>query len=124
MSVSLIASLLLLQSMPGIVQQRTPELDAANDCLIAKTNEWLQKHDWHPADAERWRWATKIVEKCASEVEASALSISEPGNPVMQIYRSGAEIRITNHQLRKAEALYYVDGIIRDRFPPKAENSE
>ncbi len=116
---SVIAALLLLQQTAPAVdlaQPRTPELDAANDCLVLKTAEWLKEYDWRPTQDERWRWTTRIVERCDAEVKASVLPTSDPQSPARRLSNQTPSTTLTNSQLRRSEALYYVDGMIRDHF--------
>jgi hypothetical protein len=124
--VKLLAAILLsLQALPAIdlAQARNSKLDAANDCLVAKTDAWLSEYDWHPEEAERWRWATAIIDQCAEEIRASAPPLSDPGSPLRKLADHGALMSgpISNAELRRTEALYYIDGMIRAHFEGKAK---
>ena len=116
---NVIAVLLLLQQTAPAVdlaQPRSPELDAANDCLVLKTGEWLKEYDWRPTQDERWRWATRIVEQCDTELKASVLPTRDPQSPARKLAKQTPATTLTNGQLRRTEALYYVDGMIRSHF--------
>lgn len=122
----LLATILLSQqALPAIdlAQERNFELDVANDCLVAKTDGWLGEYDWQPEEGERWRWATAIVNQCAEQLRASTPPLSEPGSPVRKLADrgAGASVSISNYELRRTEALYYVDGMIRAHFEGKAQ---
>lgn len=121
----LAAILLSQQALPVIdlTQERNPDLDAANDCLVAKTDAWLSEYGWQPQEGERWQWATAIVDQCAEELRASTPPLSDPGSPVRKLAArgAGASVSISNYELRRTEALYYVDGIIRAHFEGKAK---
>ena len=113
---SVFAALLLLQqTAPGIdlAQPRTPKLDMANDCLVLQTREWLKEYDWRPTQDERWRWATRIVDRCDAELKASILPTGDPESPARKLFSQTPTTTLTNGQLRRTEALYYVDGMIR-----------
>ena len=121
----LAAILLSQQALPAIdvAQERNPYLDAANDCLVAKTDAWLSEYGWQPEEGERWQWATAIVDQCAEELRASTPPLGDPDSPVRKLADSGALMSgpISTVELRRTEALYYVDGIIRAHFEGKAQ---
>ncbi len=118
---SLIVGLFLIQSATtiGTVPVRNAELDGANDCLVAGTQEWLTEFDWNPEADERWRWALKIVDKCEDKIEAAA---DTKGAVYWSSDVGGAGI--TSRQMLRSEALYYVDGMIRAHFEPQPEQQQ
>lgn len=120
---SLLASLLLLQAAPVVDQapQRNPELDAANDCLVAGTRQWLEDKSGVPDDKERWRWAQVIVGRCEEKVAASVATPASDDEMSSVIRREGGISSISRYDLRRSEALYYVDGMIRAHFEKDAE---
>ncbi len=118
MSLSLFASLLLLQAAPfaGTVPVRNAELDAAHSCVTLATSAWLKEYDWRPEDDERWRWTLKIVGQCEKEIEATAFS---EGSVV--ILGNYAHSGVSKRNMLRAEANYYVDRLIREQFGEKAK---
>ena len=50
-------------------------LHAANDCLIAKTRQWLEDKSVSPEASLRWEWAQVIVQRCDKELTASVAEV-------------------------------------------------
>ncbi|MEO0699902.1 MAG: hypothetical protein AAFY81_09345 [Pseudomonadota bacterium] len=114
---SLLATSLLLASAPVVGTVPTPnaELDAAHTCLAAGAKAWLKEFSWQPETDERWRWATRIVEGCESEVQAAADSpeaMALQPNPTSIVGSGG----VSKRTALRSEALYYVDRLIREHF--------
>lgn len=114
---SLFATLLVLGSAPVVGTVPTPnaQLDAAHACLASGTKAWLKEFDWRPESDERWRWATRIVEECESEVEAAADSpeaLALQPNPTSIVGSGG----VSKRAALRSEALYFVDRLIREHF--------
>ena len=111
---SLIASLLLSSTsgVVGTVSNRNAELDAAHACLAATTEALLAEGRPEPSKDDRWVWALDIVTGCETEIYAAADS---PDAKVV-LYPDVAVGGISKRHMLRAEATYYVDGIIREHF--------
>ncbi|MEO0462527.1 MAG: hypothetical protein AAF127_05315 [Pseudomonadota bacterium] len=120
---SLLIGLLLVQAAPvqESAPERSPELDAANDCLVAGARQSLEDKSIAPDAKESWRWAQVIVERCKPEIDASVPARPSENGLVMSLLRQGATVNISRYDLRRSEALYYVDGMIRAHFEKGAE---
>ena len=112
---SFLVALLAVQAA-GAVPERSPELDAANDCLVENTHQWLADRTITPEAEERWRWAGVVVARCEKELAASVPSKSSQDDVLSNLRREGAPISFSRQDLIRAEALYYVDGMIRAHF--------
>lgn len=114
---SVFVSLVLMTQAVGAVPQRSPELDAANDCLVAKTRQWLDDKNTAPEADKRWRWASIVVGRCEVKLEASLAAAPAKDEVGDELRKQGAVISgVSRKQMLRSEALYYVDGMIRDHF--------
>ncbi|MEM9309921.1 MAG: hypothetical protein AAGA34_00620 [Pseudomonadota bacterium] len=116
---------LLLMSAPAtaaadIGSQPTPELARAHDCLVKTTRQWLTAHDWAPESRQRWSWATQIVDECREEVRASTKGFYDEGGTANRLVERGAVMAISAADMRRSEALYFVDRLIQDHFEPQS----
>ena len=120
---AIVGLLILLQAAPAqpVVTERSPELDAANDCLVAETRQLLGDQTSAPAEDQRWRLAQIIVERCKNEIAASVPAQPSENDLTMALWRQGATVNISRADLRRTEALYYVDGMIRAHFEEDAQ---
>ncbi|MEP0189321.1 MAG: hypothetical protein ABJP70_03420 [Erythrobacter sp.] len=118
---SVFIGLVLMTQAVGAVPQRSPELDAANDCLVANTQRWLDDKNAAPDADKRWRWASIVVGRCEAKLEASLAAAPAKDEVGDELRKQGAIINgVSRKQMLRSEALYYVDSMIRDHF----ENSE
>ena len=115
---SLIAALFLAPSgVVGTVPVRNIELDAAHACLKAGAERLLSEGRSEPTKETRWNWALTIADGCKDEINAAA----DSKEAVVVRYPDTSFGGITKRHMLRSEALYFVDGMIRDHFESKAK---
>lgn len=107
---------LTLQSVAA-VPARSPELDAANDCLVGQTQQWLSDKQAAPDAEKRWHWASIVVGRCDEKLDASLAAFPSKDEVGEELRKQGAVVNgVSRKQMLRTEALYYVDGMIRAHF--------
>lgn len=114
---SLILALALAQAPAfiGTVPQPNPALDAAHACLRKGLADKLAAKAPAPEAEERWQWALAIAEACEADLNAAADSREAREWP-----SEASHTGITQRQMLKSEACYFVDRLIREHYEAKA----